>query len=150
LERTGANLISVVDATVKQLLRRPRYYRALLLVLVGSESADPARRHVEHALARQITAGLLELDATGELASWVDRRVLARQLHSQLDMSCLEWARGIHSASSFRASARFGIATTLLGLTPGSSHAAFDKVARESQTQACRPRARGSVRGYAA
>ena len=41
IERARGDLIGVVDATVRELLRRPRYYRALLLVLLGSESAGP-------------------------------------------------------------------------------------------------------------
>jgi AcrR family transcriptional regulator len=138
LERSGPDLMSLVDATVRQLLKRPRYYRALVLVLVGSESADPARRHVERALAKQIEAAITDLDANGALVDWVDRTVLARQLHSHLDMISLEWARGLHTPSSFRASARYGVATTLLGLSTGESRADFERIARDSQSQAHR------------
>lgn len=147
LERSGPDLVSLVDATVRQLLRRPRYYRALLEVLVGAESADPARRHVEHALSRQIHAALAVLRDRGELAGWVDTAVLARQLHAHLDMSSLEWARGLHGATAFRATARFGVATILLGVTTGESHATFLRLARESQAQA---HGRSRARGHAA
>ena len=141
LERSGHDLVALVDATVRQLLRRPRYYRALLLVLVGSESADPARRHVEKALARQIDAAIAELDAAGQLVDWVDLETLSRQLHAHLDMTSLEWARGLHGPASFRATARYGVATALLGLCTGPARERFERIARESQ-----PRAHGRSR----
>ncbi len=153
LERSGPDLVALVDATVRQLLRRPRYYQALLLVLVGSESADPARRHVEKALARQIDVSIGELYDGGQLVDWADRRVLSRQLHAHLDMTSLEWARGLHTSASFRATARYGVATALLGLCTGVTRDRFEHLARESQPRAHR-RARAprgeSARGNAA
>ena len=61
IERAGSHLISVVEATVRHLIRRPRYYRALLLVLAQSERADSARRHVGRAIAEPISNSLDEL-----------------------------------------------------------------------------------------
>ncbi len=142
LERARGDLIGVVDAAVRQLLRRPRYYRALLLVLLGAAPADPARRHVGRALARQIQIALSELSDAGELAPWVDPVALGERLHAHLDMTSIEWARGGLSAASLRAAARFEAATTMLGVTSGGSRAAFEKVARESQGDAPRRRRR--------
>ncbi len=153
LERTEPDLLSVVDATVRQLLRRPAYYKALLPVLASSESADPARRHVEGALARQIEAAIAALDERGELVDWADRDVLARQLRAHLDLCSLEWARGRHSSSSFRATARYGVAATLIGLCRGEAREGFERVARESQRDAYSRRGRrgrGPEKGHAA
>ena len=150
LERARGDLMGVVDATVRELLRRPAYYRALLLVLLGSETADPARRYVERALAEQITAALTELADSGELAPWVDRAVLCERLHSHLDMTSIEWARGALTATSFRAAARFEAATLMLGVTAGDSHAVFLKIASSSQTDARRRRKRSGLREHAA
>jgi AcrR family transcriptional regulator len=149
LERSGPDLLSLVDATVRQLLRRPRYYRELLQVLASSESADPARRHVERALATQIAAALADLEARGQLVDWVDAAVLARQLHAHLDTVSLEWARGLHGPASFRASARYGVATAMLGLSRGESRRLFEEVAKQSQARAWR-RDRKRSRGHAA
>ncbi len=145
LERAHGDLIGVVDATVRQLLRRPRYYRALVLVLLGAASADPSRRLVDRALARQIEIALAELSEAGELASWVDRVALGERLHAHLDMTSIEWARGGLSATSFRAAARFEAAIAMLGLTFGASRAAFEKIARESQGDALRRRRRAAA-----
>jgi AcrR family transcriptional regulator len=145
LERARGDLIGVVDATVRQLLRRPRYYRALLLVLLGAEPADPSRRHVDRALARQIEIALSELDEAGELEPWIDRVALGERLHAHLDMTSIEWARGGLSATSFRAAARFEAATTMLGVTSGGSRAAFEEIARESQGDALRRRRRAAA-----
>jgi len=145
LERARGDLLAVVDATVRQLLRRPRYYRALLRVLLGAEPSDPARRHVERALATEIRTAIARLDESGELAGWVDRRLLAERLHAQLDMTSIEWARGALSAVSFRAAARFGAATAMLGVTVGASRDAFERAARDSQADAHRRRRRAAA-----
>jgi len=142
LERVRGDLIGIVDASVNQLLRRPRYYRALVLALLGAEPADPSRRHVAGAVAREIAIALDRLSEAGELAPWVDRAALGERLHAHFDMTSIEWARGGLSATSLRAAARFEAATSLLGVTSGSSRAAFEKTARENQRDALRRRRR--------
>ncbi|MFP6606104.1 MAG: TetR/AcrR family transcriptional regulator [Myxococcota bacterium] len=142
LQRARGDLIAVVDATVSQLLRRPRYYRALVLVLLGAELTDPSRRHVAGAVAREIAIALDELFEAGDLAPWVDLAALGERLHAHLDMTSIEWARGGLSAAALRAAARFEAATTMLGVTSGTSHVAFEKIARESQGDALRRRRR--------
>jgi AcrR family transcriptional regulator len=144
LERVEADLTTVVEATVRQLVRRPRYYRALLMVLTNGERADNARRHVGRAVAVLIDKSLSRLAADGELAGWVDRDALAQRLHAHLDMASLEWARGTLTASSFRAAALFDMATTMLGLSSKTSRAKFEQLIREHQTDAVRrPRRMG-------
>ena len=149
LGRARGDLMAVVDATVKHLLRRPRYYRALVLVLLGAEPADPSRRHVDRSLALQIDLALAALAEAGELAVWVDRAVLGQRLHAHLDMTSIEWARGALAATSFQAAARFEAATTMIGVTTGASRAAFEKIARDSQAGALRRRDRTAQRGAA-
>jgi AcrR family transcriptional regulator len=136
IERERGDAIAVVDATVTELLRRPRYYRELLLVLLVSPAAGPARRHVDRALAGELDAALSELADAGELSAWVDRGVLRERLHAHLDMTSLEWAKGWLSAPAFRAAARFEAATLLLAVTTGRSRSAFERIARESQAGA--------------
>jgi AcrR family transcriptional regulator len=145
LESARGDLIGIVDATVRQLLRRPRYYRALLLVLLGADRKDRARRHVDRALAGEIEAALDAIHHAGELEPWVDRTLLGERLHAHLDMTSVEWALGALSATSLRAAARFEAATTMLGVTSGASHAAFRKIARESQSDAARRRKRAAA-----
>jgi AcrR family transcriptional regulator len=136
MERETGDAIAVVDATVDELLRRPRYYRELLLVLLGSPAAGPARRHVESALAGELDAALTEIAEAGELAAWVDRRVLRERLHAHLDMTSLEWAKGWLTAPAFRAAARYQAAALLLAVTSGRSRSAFERIARDSQPAA--------------
>lgn len=138
LERVGTDLVAVVEATVRQLVRRPRYYRALLLVLSNSERSDPARRHVGRAVADQLSSSLARLSESGELAPWVDRTVLAQRLHAHLDMASLEWARGTLTATSFRAAALFDVSTAMLGLCADPSRARFEQLTRDHQTDALR------------
>lgn len=149
-ERGGGDLISVVEATVRHLIRRPRYYRALLLVLAGSERADSARRHVSQAIAEPIASSIDELAQSGVLAKWVDREMLAQRLHAQLEMASLEWARGSLTATSFRAAALVDLATTMLGLTSGVERKSFERIIRELQADAIRRPGRLGRRGRAA
>ena len=150
LERAGGDLIAVIETAVRQLVRRPRYYRALLLVLSHSEGAESARRHVGRAIAEQIVVSLTELADAGQLAEWVDRHVLAQRLHAHLDMASLEWARGSLTATSFRAAALFDVATSMLGVSSGRTRDAFEGIIREHQVDASRRQSRAGLRGRAA
>ncbi|MFP6654806.1 MAG: hypothetical protein VCB25_04215, partial [Myxococcota bacterium] len=129
----SSDLISVVEATVRHLIRRPRYYRALLLVLARTECADSARRHVGRAIAEPIAKSIDELADTGALAGWVNREMLAQRIHAQLDMASLEWARGSLTATSFRAAALVDLATTMLGLTSDGARKTFERIVRDFQ-----------------
>ncbi len=150
LERVGADLIAVVEATVRQLVRRPRYYRALLLVLANSDRADPARRHVGRAIGDQLSNSLTRLADDGALAQWVDRDALAQRLHAHLDMASLEWARGTLTATSFRAAALFDVSTSMLGLVTGAGRGNFERLIREVQADAIRRPGRAAEGGRAA
>ncbi len=143
LHRAGGDVIGVVEASVRELLRMPRYYRALLLLLLTSDAADPARRSVGRALGDQLDAALAELTAAGELASWVDPAVLRDRIRAHFEMTSLQWAKGWLSASAFRAAARYEAAVLLLSVTSGRSHRALERVARESQPEV-RARAAGN------
>ena len=143
IERAPGDVIAVIDAAVRELLRMPRYYRALLLVLLTSDAARPAARHADRALAEQLDAALAELADAGELEPWVDRTLLRERLHSHLDMTSLEWAKGWRTAGAFRAAARFEAATLLLAVSSGASRQSFERIARESQPDA---RLRGAGR----
>jgi AcrR family transcriptional regulator len=136
IERAPGDVIAVVDAAIQELLRLPRYYRALLLVLFSSDAAGPARRHADRALADQLDAALSELGEAGDLVRWVDRVLLRERLHSHLDMTSLEWAKGAFTAAAFRAAARFEAATLLVAVTSGESQRDFERIARESQADA--------------
>jgi len=144
------DLISVVESTVRHLVRRPRYYRALLLVLARSERADSARRHVNRAIAEPIANAIDELAAAGTLANWIDPEMLAQRIHAQLDMASLEWARGSLTATSFRAAAHVDLAMTMLGLTSGGTQETFEGIIREFQGDARHRTRRTNRRGRAA
>jgi len=150
LEAGRTDLISVVEATVRHLVRRSRYYRALLLVLAQSERADSARRHVGRAIAEPIANSIKLLADTGALADWVDREMLTQRIHAQLDMASLEWARGSLTATSFRAAALVDLAMTMFGLTSGGTRKTFEGIIREFQGDARHRARRTTLRGRAA
>jgi len=136
IQRAEGDVVAVIDAAVSELLRMPRYYRALLLVMLTSDAAGPARRVADRALARELDAALAEIAAAGELLEWVDAMLLRERLQAHLDITAIEWARGARGAASFRAAARFEASTTLLAVTRGRSREGFEEVAAGSQGEA--------------
>lgn len=150
LERAGGDLLEVVEAAVRQMTRRPRYYRSLLLVLAVSSHASPARRHVGRALAGEIGRTVEGLRSAGDLADWIDHGALVERLHAHLDTAALEWARGSLTAPGFRAAALFDAATTMLGVTSGRARDEFEQVARSLQADARRALPPSDARGRAA
>lgn len=150
LAAQSGDLTRVIEAAVRQLVRRPRYYRSLLLALAGSENAGPAHRYVGRALAEQIDRALADLEATGQLVGWVDRPVLAERIRAHFDMASLEWARGRLSAPAFHAAAIFDASTTLLGVTIDPARTHFEALARTHQADVRRTASRRDSSGRAA
>ena len=140
LERVQGDLIEVVEATVRQLLRRPRYYRALLLALTNTEHAGAAQRYAAQALSRQIERALKALEEANELASWIEPISISQRLHGHIDYAAIQWARGTLSNSAFRSAALLDTSLTLLGVTSGASQKRFAKTAQEHQATAQRGR----------
>lgn len=125
--------LAVVNAAVRELLRLPRYYRTLLMLLFTSEAAETARRQVNRALREQFARAITELDASGQLDPWVDREVLADRLAAQLAVAALQWAAGASTAETFRGGALFDASTTLLAVTGGASQRELQRVAARAQ-----------------
>lgn len=138
LERAPRDLAAVIDATVRHLTRRPRYYRALLLTLAASDVAHDARQLVSRAVERQIAACLRTLRERGALESWIDERALTQRLQAGLDAAALEWARGALTTPGFRAAANYAAALSMLGAARGEARSAFEATAREHQPRAGR------------
>jgi AcrR family transcriptional regulator len=132
----AAGAIAVVDASVRELLRLPRYYRTLLRLLQTSDAAEPASREVNRALSEQFARAIEALGNTGDLAAWVDHKALADRLGAHLGLASLQWAAGAYSAETFRAVALFDASTTLLGVTQGASQRELQRVATRAQRRA--------------
>ena len=133
IERSAGDLLAVVDATVRELLRMPSYYRSLLWLLMSSAAAAPARRNVERALRAQLRNTLGELAEQGAISSWVDLDALRHQIQSSLWISALDWANGRVTDSALSNVTRYGVALLLLGITEGEAREGFREVAEESQ-----------------
>jgi AcrR family transcriptional regulator len=129
----AAQLLSVIDACVDELLGLPAYYRTLLRLLYGSDSAAGVRRAVDRALGAELAHALDALARTGELAAWANERALLASLRSHLGATALRWAGDDLPDTAFRASARYEACLTLLGVTTGRSHAALARGARAAQ-----------------
>ncbi len=129
----AAGALAVVEACVRELLRRPRYYRSLLLLMFTSESASEVRHEVNGALRSQFARAVADLDAAGALEPWVDREALARRLAALLSIGSLQWASGAISGEALRASALYDISVFLLGVCRGGSRRALQRAARQAQ-----------------
>lgn len=138
----AAHLLAVVDATSRELLRLPGYYRSLLQLLFASDSASPVRDEVGRALAGQLGLALGELRTSGELCAWVDVQALLEQITVQLTQTSLRWATGELTRDQLRAASLHGVCLLLLGVTRGASRDVFERTVREVQGRSARrPRA---------
>jgi AcrR family transcriptional regulator len=131
----AAQLLSVIDACVEELLRLPAYYRTLLRLLYGSDAAAGVRATVDRALGTELAHALGELARAAELAAWADERALLASLRSHLGASALRWAGGDLADDALRATTCYEACLTLLGVTSGPSHAALVRAARAAQRQ---------------
>jgi AcrR family transcriptional regulator len=133
LERSAGDVLAVVDATARELLRMPSYYRSLLWLLMSSETAAPARQNVELALRGQLRSTLGELAEQGVIEDWVELDVLRRQIQSSLWSNALDWANGRVTDASLASVVRYGVALLMTAVSRGDARERFRRVAEECQ-----------------
>ena len=140
--KTAADqVLELVNAVVRELLRLPRYYRSLPQLLYTSDAASPAQAEVSRALGRQLARAVDGLRECGDLVDWVDRRALVDRMGADLAYTSLQWAGGQLSRQGLRAASLYGVCLILMGVVQGESRAEFERVAREAQPRATgRPR----------
>jgi len=135
-ESPVSEAIAVVEATVRELLSLPRYYRALLLLLFTSAAAATARRGVNQAMRAQFRHAIDGLDEAGLLSSWVEPEILAERMTGQLNMVALQWAAGGVGPDAFRAGSVLDASTTLLGVTREPAREELRGIAERAQRRA--------------
>jgi AcrR family transcriptional regulator len=135
----AARILSVVEVSVQELLRLPRYYRSLLRLLLTSGAASPMRDFVTSALTREFERALHDMLRAGELPAWVEPRILAEKLGSHMNMTSLEWAAGELDAAGLRDSSLYGTCLLMLGVAQGSARSEFATCAARTQGGAARP-----------
>ncbi len=143
LERTPHDVSAVMEATVRHLTRRPRYYRSLVVSLTNLEDNHRARRLVSRAVERQLEVCIAELAENGALESWIDPRALTERLQAGLDAATLEWARGALTTAGYRAAALYAMALMMIGATRGEARESFGALARDHQGEALRRKRTG-------
>ncbi len=133
LTRQVGDVIAIVDANAHELLRMPRYYRALLPLLLTSDAAQPARRRAAQMIRTQLRTALGELAEEGEIESWVDLDALQKRIQSHIEMTSLQWSLGGIPDERLRDITAYEAALLLLGVTRGKTRATLEQVAREAQ-----------------
>lgn len=138
--------VAVVEACVRELLRWPRYYRALLMLLFGSATAAPVHGEVDGTLRTAFGSAVSALAESHELANWVDPEALADQLRLQLQATSLQWAGGGLADHQLGPVALYGAALALAAAARGESRRAFEACAAEVQASvgSAKPRRRSS------
>jgi AcrR family transcriptional regulator len=116
-----AQVLAVSDDCVSELLRDPRYYKALLRLMYSSESALKVRHSVGATVLREFSRGLEAMRETGALVEGLKVRLLAPQLAGQLSAASLQWATDDLDEAGFRRAARLGTQLLLLGATRGAA-----------------------------
>jgi AcrR family transcriptional regulator len=133
IERAPGDVVPIVEANLRELLRMPRYYRSLLRVLLTSDDAQEARRNVTVALASQLRSALGELAEEGGIEEWVDLDALTRQIQGLIGGASQAWADGALSDEEFVRFELYGVALLMLGATRGAVRREYQRVARDNQ-----------------
>jgi AcrR family transcriptional regulator len=129
-------IVAVHEACVRELLRWPRYYRAFLLLLVGSNAEVRVRSQVGRALVEEIGRGVDALAQAGLVAPWADVAALAGLLQRNMMMASLQWASGELADARLRAVSLYGACCILAGASQGETRDAFARRAAELQASA--------------
>ena len=133
IERAAGDVMAVVDANVRELLRTPDYYRSLLRLLMASEAAGPARQNVGRSLRAQLRGALGELAEEGGVQDWIDLGYLQEQVQNVLWITSLNWSSGQIQDDQLVAQSTYGVAMLLVAATEGAVREDFVRIARECQ-----------------
>lgn len=131
-----ARALAVSADCAEELLRAPRYYRALLRLLFSSTAAVDSRRSVGRTVVSQYRRALEALDASGQLADWAVPAEIAGRLGVHLTAVALQWATDDLSDEEFRRTAALGTCLVLLGVAEGEARSLLVDAARGSQRRA--------------
>ncbi len=138
---TGGGLeriFSLVEVQCEELCRTPRYSRSLLGVFFSTTDAQPIdlNEAIVRDLTRQFSDGLAALSYGGELATWVEPRVLAQRLAGQCHITSLAWTTEHLSDEALLPTMMYGVCMMLLGVTHGDARDQVERRAREVQDRA--------------
>ena len=131
-------MFSLVEVQCENLCRTPRYSRSLLRVFFSA--AEPQATDLSEAIARDLTKqlsdALASLSDGGELATWVEPRVLAQRLASQCHVTSLAWTTDHLSDEALLPTMMYGVCLMLLGVTRGAARNQVERRTREVQDRA--------------
>jgi AcrR family transcriptional regulator len=132
----ATRVLAVVEASSRELLRMPGYYRSLLRLLFSSPGVDPERATVSQALETALEHAVAELERTGELAAWADPRVLVERLLAHLVFTSVQWAGGEVDREGLPAASVYEACLLLMAVTEGAPRRELEKIARDVQARA--------------
>jgi AcrR family transcriptional regulator len=127
-------ILSVHQSCVRELLRLPRYYRSLLMLVLTSDSATRVRLRVAQAFAVELARGIDALARANALADWVEPTALGALLQRNLNIAALQWASGELSDTRLRPVALYGACCILAGVSDGASRSEFTRRAARLQS----------------
>jgi AcrR family transcriptional regulator len=133
IERAAGDLMAIVDANTRELLRMPSYYRSLLRLMLRSDAAAPAFKNVEDAVGGQVRLAVGELAEEGGIEDWADLDALRNQIQSTLWMTSLHWANHQLSSENLETRNAYGTAMLMLAVTRGEARDEYARIVRDSQ-----------------
>ena len=144
--RPEARVGAVSRDCVAELIRAPRYYRAILLLMHSSEAGAEVRRSVGRTVVAEFEAAVTALHEAGDLVDWIDPRGVAERLGVGLTAVALQWAAGDLADRELQRTAALGTCLTLLGVCRGTARTALEVEARRYASRRKRPRRDGNRR----
>lgn len=126
-------VIAIVEGCSREMLKLEQYSRSVLSVLISSGQTAEVSRMIARALAGNLHSAVAGMRDQGQLESWVDTGVLARQLTGHLIFSCLQWQSGRLDGESLPPDMLNGAALVLLGVSRGRAREKLEGIVRNTQ-----------------
>lgn len=133
IHRSEGDLLAIIDADARELLRMRDYYRSLVQLLMTNEAAAPARHDVERALHDLLRSALGELAEADAIENWVDLDALQDRIQSQLWIASMQWSQGVIPDARLRDTMVYAISLLMLGVVRGPARKEFEIAARQAQ-----------------
>jgi AcrR family transcriptional regulator len=127
-------LLAIVERCAAETLARARYNRALLAGFAGSGATRGLGEQLARELGEELGRALAEMKRGGELAEWVDPRVLGEQVAGHCIGTSLAWAAGRLDDAALVGSMNYGSALMVLGAARHGAVAALERHAAHYQS----------------
>ncbi len=126
-------LVGVMGLCAEEMVRLSRYHRSLLRAFMSAKGTVSLQGTLMAELTGELEGALQEMQAKGQLATWVEVPVLARQITGAAIAAAVAWSVRALDDDALRASMVHYAASMALGPAKGVARTEFERELRSAQ-----------------